>query len=147
MLKPSPQLTDLQLGKFGLGGFELESILPGSFLGGTAPRLRSLELHGVPFLGLPRLLMSATHLVVLDLLNIPRSGYIPPEVMATRLSALTSLESLRFHFRYPQPLPALGSRCLPPPPLTRSILPRLTKIRFKGASEYSEEILARIDAH
>ena len=30
----------------------------------------------------------------LDLHEIPRSGYIPPEAMATSLSALTSLESL-----------------------------------------------------
>jgi hypothetical protein len=66
--------------------------------------------------------------------------------MATSLSALTNLEFLRLHFLYPRPRPALGSRRLPPPPLTRSILPNLTKIRFKGASEYLEEILARIDA-
>jgi hypothetical protein len=33
-----------------------------------------------------------------------------------------------------------------PPALTRSIVPGLTKIQFKGASEYLEEILARIDA-
>ena len=72
--------------------------------------------------------------------------YIPPEVIATSLSALTSLEFLRLQFRYPRPRPALESRRLPPPPLTRSILPSLTRISFKGASEYLEEILARIDA-
>jgi hypothetical protein len=66
--------------------------------------------------------------------------------MAHGLSALTNLEFLRLHFRYPRPRPALESRRPPPPPLTRSILPSLTKIRFKGASEYLEEILARIDA-
>jgi hypothetical protein len=144
MHKPFPELTDLRLGGFVYQG--LESILPDSFLGGTAPRLRSLHLDGVPFLGLPKLLLSATHLVDLDLLNISPSGYIPPEAMATSLSALTNLESLHLHFRYPRSRPGLGSRRLPPPPLTRSILPRLTKIRFKGASEYLEEILARIDA-
>jgi hypothetical protein len=62
--------------------------------------------------------------------------------MATSLSALTSLKSLYLRFQYPRPRPALESR----PPLTRSILPRLTKIEFNGASEYLEEILARIDA-
>ncbi|KAF8494671.1 hypothetical protein F5888DRAFT_1715954 [Russula emetica] len=65
--------------------------------------------------------------------------------MATSLSALTSLEYLRLHFRYPRPRPALGSRRLPPPPLAHSILPSLTVILFKGTSEYLEEILARID--
>ena len=90
--------------------------------------------------------MSATDLVKLDLYGIPRFGYIPPEAMATSLSALTSLEFLRLNFRYPRPRTALGSRRPTPPPLTRSILPNLTEIRFKGVSEYLEEILARIDA-
>src|ERR1700679_2915681 len=97
MHKPFSELTDLRLGGFVYQG--LESILPDSFLGGTAPRLRSLHLDGVPFLGLPKLLLSATHLACLDLLNISPSGYIPPEAMATSLSALTNLESLYLHFR------------------------------------------------
>jgi hypothetical protein len=144
MQKPFPELTHLRLGMFvdvGSG-----PILPDSFMGGTAPRLRSLYLDDVPFPGLPKLLLSATHLADLDLINIPPSGYIPPEAMATRLSALTNLKSLRLQFRYPRPRPALESRRPPPPPLTRSILPNLTKIEFKGASEYMEEILARVDA-
>jgi len=66
--------------------------------------------------------------------------------MATSLSALTSLEFLCVRFRCPRPRPALESRRPPPPPVTRSILPGLTMIVFKGASEYLEEILARIDA-
>jgi hypothetical protein len=140
MQKPFPELTNLHLGGHLFGR------LPDSFLGGTAPRLRSLCLDGVPFPGLPKLLLSATHLVNLDLSDIPRSGYIPPEAMATSLSALTSLESLHLEFRYPRPGPALESRRPPPPPLTRSTLPRLTKILFKGTSEYLEEILAGIDA-
>ena len=143
MHKPFPELTHLRLGGFIFGG--LESILPDSFLGGTTPRLRSLGLYDVPFPGLPKLLSSATHLVDLDLDDIPRSGYIPPEAMATSLSALNNLESLHLRFLYPRPRPALESRHPPPPPLTRSILPSLTKVRFKGASEYLEEILARID--
>jgi F-box-like len=145
MDKPFPELTDLQLVMFVDDGSG--PILPNSFLGGTAPRLRSLYLDDVPFPGLPKLLLSATHLVYLSLYDIPRSGYIPPEVMAATLPALTNLEFLRLRFRYPRPRPALvESRRPPPPPLTRSILPSLTKILFKGASEYLEEILARIDA-
>ena len=142
MQKPFPELTDLLLSMY--EDDESRPILPDSFLGGTAPHLRSLDLHGIPFLGLPKLLLSASHLVDLVLYDIPRSGYIPPESMATSLSVLTSLDFLRLHFRHPQPRPALGSRR--PPPLTRSILPSLTKIEFKGVSEYLEEILARIDA-
>jgi hypothetical protein len=103
-------------------------------------------LFNVPFPGLPKLLLSAIHLVYLDLLYIPHSGYISPEAMATSFSALTNLASLHLQFRYPRPHPAPGSRRLLLPPLTRSILPSLTEIKFKGASEYLEEILARIDA-
>ena len=144
MQKPFPELTGLRLAVY--KDDRPGSILPDSFLGGITPRLRSFDLRGVPFPGLWKLLLSATHLVDLDLDYIPRSGYITPEAMATTLSALTSLEYLRLAFRYPRPRPALESRRPPPPPLTRSILPSLTVIRFKGASEYLEVILARIDA-
>ncbi|KAF8502630.1 hypothetical protein F5888DRAFT_1109139 [Russula emetica] len=145
MQKPFPELTHLDLGTDDGPGVPGQ-ILPDSFLGGTAPRLRSLTFLGIPFPGLPKLLLTAAHLVDLSLYNIPRSGYIPPEVMATSLSALTNLQSFFLHFRCPRPRPALESRRLLPPPLTRSILPSLTKIVFDGASEYLEEILARIDA-
>jgi hypothetical protein len=144
MHKPFPELRDLWLSIY--VDNRPGPILPDSFLGGTAPRLRSLIFRGIPSPGLPKLLLSATHLAYLDLYDIPRSGYIPPEVMATSLSALNSLEYLRLHFRYPRPRAALDSRRPPPPPLTRSILPSLTKTVFKGTSEYLEEILARIDA-
>jgi hypothetical protein len=142
MQKPFPELTDLQLGLIVDDG--PGPILADSFLGGTAPRLQSLYLECVPFPGLLKLLLSGTHLVNLVLSFIPRSGYFPLEMMATSLSALTSLEFLRLWFEYPRPRPALESRRPPPP--TRSILPSLTKIEFKGESEYLEEILARIDA-
>ena len=144
MQKPFPELTHLQILLYEL--YRSGPILPDLFLGGNAPRLRSLELESIPFPGLPKLLLSATHLVHLDLFNIPPSGYIPPEAMATSLSALTNLESLHLWFRCPRPRPALDSRRPPPPPLTHSILPSLTEFRFQGTSEYLEEILARIDA-
>ena len=144
MRKPFLELTDLHLGvSVGRGPGPM---LRESFLGGTAPRLRSLDLYCIPFPGLPKLLLSAPHLVYLSLHDIPPSGYIPPEAMATSLSALTSLGSLRLQFRYPRPRPALESRRPLPPPLTRSILRSLTSIQFHGASEYLEEIWARIDA-
>ena len=136
MQKPFLDLTHLWLGTFINDG----PTLPDSFSGGSAPRLRSLVLIRIPFPALPNLLLSATHLVQLNLHDIPPSGYIPPEVMATTLSALTSLEKLSLRFLFPRHTAALS------PPLPRSILPNLTEIDFKGPSEYSEEILARIDA-
>ena len=143
MQRPFPELTDLVLRNY---GNKLESVIPNSFVGETAPRLQSLILHRVPFPGLPKLLLSATHLVKLDICCIPHLGYIPPESMATCLSALTSLESLRLYLNHPPPRPAPESRYPPPHSLTRSILPSLTKIRFQGTGDYLEVILARIDA-
>ena len=142
MQKPFPGLTYLLLYNPQPYGQQQELILPDSFLGGTAPRLRNLSLSGVPFPGLPNLLLSATHLVHLHLSLVPPSGYISPEAMATSISALTSLESFGLQYRDPFP----GGQRPPPSLLTRSILPSLTMIIFKGASEYLEEILARIDA-
>ena len=142
MQKPFPELTDMRLGVVN----DNPPILPYSFLGGTAPLLRSLRLSNVPFPGLFKLLLSPTHLVDLDLSDIPRSGYIRPKAMVTGLSILTSLESFCLSFRSPRPRPALESLGPPLPPPIRSILPSLTKVRFKGASEYLEEILAKIDA-
>ena len=100
MQKPFPELTYLQLDG---GAFDA---LPDSFLGGTAPRLQSLTFWNISFPGLPKLLTSANHLVHLSLHNIPQSGYIPPEVMATSLSALTNLESFCLSLNYPRPRPA-----------------------------------------
>ena len=142
MQKPFPELTDLHLSMINDDG----PIIPDSFLDGTAPCLQSLTLFGVPFPGLPNVLLSATRLVNLSLYHIPLSGYIPPEVMATGISALTSLESLLLQFQYPRPPPAQERRRPPPLPPTRYIIPSLTKVRFKGTSEYLEEILTRIDA-
>ena len=110
------------------------------------PRLKTfLVWRSGSISGLPKLLLSATHLVVLYLQGVPRSGYIPPEAMATTLSALTSLKSLCLQFRYSRLRPAFESRRPPLPSLTRSILPSLTKFELGGTSEYLEEILARID--
>ncbi|KAI0286438.1 hypothetical protein BC826DRAFT_1108870 [Russula brevipes] len=60
------------------------AFLPDSFLGGSAPRLRSLDLNSVAFPTLRKLLLSASHhLVTLRLRNVPAAGYISPEEMVT----------------------------------------------------------------
>jgi hypothetical protein len=120
------------------------SVVPGSFLGGSAVRLCSLKLDGIPCPGLTKLLPTATHLVDLHLLEMPHSGYISPETMATALSTLTSLASLSLGFRSPQSFPDPANRR--PPPLTRHILPILARFWFKGACEYLDNLVAHIDA-
>ena len=140
MQVPFPELTALVLGQVSSS----VPVLPDSFLRGSVPRLRSLTLTSIPFPGIPKLLLSATHLVQLCLWNIPHSGYISPKAMVTFLSALTSLEVLQLGFESPQSCPDLETQ--PPFLPTRFILPTLAEFWFKGASEYSEEFLARIDA-
>jgi hypothetical protein len=118
-------------------------VLPDSLLGGSAPRLRYLALDVIPFPGLPKLLLSATHLVNLWLTNIPDSGYISPESMATCLSMLTSLESFRLEFKSVRYFPDHEAPRSPPP--TCCILPALAVFSFKGVKEYLEDLLSRIE--
>ena len=139
MQVPFPELTHLHLWLL-----VETSALPDSFLGGSAPRLETLWLRHIPFPGLPKLLLSATHLTILHLEFIPHSGYFSPEGMATALSTLTLLTRLWLHFEFPQPRPDPARQR--PPPRTRSALPALTYFEFKGLSEYLDVVVARIDA-
>jgi len=140
--KPFPELTDLALHS----NEENAPIIPDLFLGGSAPRLQSLEFRGIPFLfpALGRLLLSATDLSTFRLLNVPISGYISPELIVTALSALTRLQELFINFRSPR---SGADREHPPPSLLRRlVLPSLTEFHFKGDSEYLEDIVGRMDA-
>ena len=118
--------------------------LPDGFLGGSAPRLLSIRLDSIPFPGLPKLLLSATHLVRLILWRVPHSGYFSPEKIVTGLAVMANLKSLTIRFESPQSRPHRGSRRLTLP--TRTVLPALTRFDFNGASEYLEDLVARIDA-
>jgi hypothetical protein len=115
--------------------------LPHTFLNGSASRLQHLELWGISFPSLPRLLSSTSDLTTLDLSNIPNSGYIPPETMATCLSALPKLKFLSINFIFRTPQAEQVS-----PLSTRFALPALTKLDFGGMSEYLEVLAARMDA-
>jgi hypothetical protein len=144
MQEPLPELKSLYLSYAVEPRIDMVPALPDSFLGGSAPCLRRFALDAIPFPGLSKLLLSATHLVSLCLINIPHSGYISPEAMATCLSMLTSLNELHLHFQSPQSCPDQESRRLPPP--TRSILPALTYFWFKGVNEYLEGLVSLIDS-
>ena len=139
MQVPFPELTDLLL----ISDHGKVSALPNSFLGGSTPRLQSLQLASVSFPGLPKLLLSATHLVTLYLVDIPHSGYFSPEAMVTALSSSPTLDHLVIQFESPQSRPDWANRRLPPP--TRAFLPVLTIFRFKGACEYLEDLVTGID--
>jgi hypothetical protein len=141
-LAPMMQGPFLVLTSLQLWADETVQALPDMFLGGSAPHLQTLSLMGIPFPGLPRLLLSATDLSELHLWRMPHTGYISPEAMVTCLSALTSLRSLVIEFQSPASHP--DRRGLPL--LTRVILPALELLWFRGVSEYLEDLVARIDA-
>ena len=141
--QPFPALTNLQL------SFMTETpfpVVPASFLGGSALGLQTLRLECIPFPGLPNLLLSATHLVDLHLQRIPDSGpgYFPPEAMVTALFVLTRLENLEIWFKTPRSRADQKTRYLPPQ--TRTLLPALITLSFKGVTEYLEDLVTAIDA-
>jgi hypothetical protein len=135
--KPFPELTTLDL-----SSSSAVTVVPDSILGGSAPHLRELWLTGIPFPGLPKLLLTATHLIQLQL-NIPHSGYFSLDAIVTVLPALTCLNLFWLEFQSPQSRPDWASRR--PPPMKRSVLPNLSSLRFTGPSECLEDLVARID--
>jgi hypothetical protein len=139
MQEPFLELTSLQLWS---KDDDEAPVISDSFLGGSAPRLQYLDLNCLPYLGLP--LMSATHLVTLHLLDIPHSGYISSKAMLTALSALANLETFDLRFQSPLSRPDRESRRPLPP--TRSVLPTLKYFKFRGVSEYLEDLVALVDA-
>ncbi|KAI9463512.1 hypothetical protein F5148DRAFT_1211245 [Russula earlei] len=112
MQKPFHELTRLYLQ---LNDGEGQVVVP---LEGSAPHLQTLSLDYTPIPVVQKFLLSANGLVILSLRNIPYSGYISPEAMASRS----------------------------PPPLKRSVLPALTSFWYLGVHEYLEDVVARIDA-
>ena len=143
MQEPFPILTSLRL----CFADKTTSAVPAdhdSFLGRSAPSLQSLILEGIPFPGLPALLLTATHLVCLTLSNIPHFGYFSPISIVTCLYTLAGLESLLLKFESPQSRPDCDWRLHLP--RKRSVLPALMSFMFKGICEYLEDLVARIDA-
>ena len=140
MQHPFPALTHLWVQP----SISINSPIPCSFLGGSAPSLQDLILADVPFPALPELLLSATSLVRLLYDNIPRSGYISPQALVTSLSSLTRLESLLLTFLLPQSVPDRAIQDLAP--YTRTLLPALTYFRYRGDTKYMEDLVAQLDA-
>jgi len=134
MLKPFPALGLLSL----VSSHDTVPLLPEAFLGGFAPSLQTMTLINIAFPALPKLLLSATHLVSLWLSTIPITGYISPEAMAACLATSSNLNELHMGFQF-------GTDKSSPPPSTRDILPSLTSFQFTGASNYLEQFVARIE--
>jgi hypothetical protein len=140
-LVPLRQQSFPALTEFRLLSYEPAPALPDSFLGGSAPHLRYLSLESVSFPALPNLLMSASHLVHLDLTDT-HSGFISSK-MVTALSVLTRLESMCLTFKYPELDSNLENRA--PPPQTPTVLPALMELELRGYGQYLDDFVARIE--
>ena len=115
MQVPFPALTNLEIISWG----ETATVVPEAFLGRSAQRLQSCILQGIAFPGQWKLLLTANHLVILRLEDIPHSGYISPDTMVTCLSAMPNLKQLDLGFRSSRSRPDRASQR--PPLLIRVI--------------------------
>jgi len=141
MSGPLPVLTELELSSLRKD----PPIFPDSFLGGSVPSLRSLNLWGIPFPAIGKLLLSTRDLVTLSLGFVPRSGYISPEAMVAILSELMRLKSFYLSSLEIPQFWTQGENQRPPV-LTRVVLPALTTFRYSGNRKYLEDMVSRIDA-
>jgi hypothetical protein len=146
MAKPYPILTRLRF-YTSESGSAPAPMLRDTFLGGSAPHLKYLELTDISFPALPKFLTFCHYLVNLQLGMIPNNGYISPEFMATALSAPTKLEYICIAFDSKSPTSFHGptNTLAPPSSLTHVVLPALAYLEFHGPSEYFEDLVARID--
>ncbi|KAH9163249.1 hypothetical protein EDB89DRAFT_2234334 [Lactarius sanguifluus] len=137
MRKPFPVLAHLNVSL----DYGVPPVLLAKFLGGSAPCLQTIHLDYISFPALPSLLLSASHLVKLELRKIPPTGYISPEAMVASLASLLRLKTFIIE------LPSATSHPdrIHPPTVTRTVLPALTYFEFLGASEYLEDLVSRID--
>ncbi|KAI0003331.1 hypothetical protein BJV74DRAFT_525123 [Russula compacta] len=142
MQEPLPALTHLRLSSSpSANGPGPAPVLPETFLGGSAPRLRSLTLSGVAFPTLPTLLLSSSDLVYLNLSKIRSSMFTSPEMVVTCLGVLPNLRELFIEIK-PGPTPQGPTSH---PPSSRTVLPSLTLFDLKGISKHLDDLVSRVD--
>jgi len=141
-----PALTHLHLGTY---EYDEVAIVPKSFLGGSAPLLRSLYLmmnfeYPSP---LPQLLSSATGLVSLSLFD---RSFISSKMMVDCLTSLTRLEKLQIEYQSWLPYESHPRPSRHPRPLTQPtdlrLLPVLATFAFVGSTDYFDDLFTHIDA-
>ena len=108
------------------------------------PHLRRLHSTRIAFPALSQRLSASRGLVDLQLHEIPSIGYLSPEAFASALSEMTQLQSLSLHFVSPTSRPSYTG--ISPSPGERAMLPALTRLKFRGTSEYLNSFVTRIDA-
>jgi len=131
-----PALTSLYLNSISFVG----PLFPKSFLGGSAPNLRSICLENIEFPTLPDVLLSSKYLVDLSLSGITRPMY---EAMIDCLSSLTFLEALLVETR-PWLWHDHPHRASRPP--ARTVLSNLISLTFRSVMGYLDHLSTHIDA-
>ena len=139
MQVPFPTLERIRIESKGAA----EPVVISEFLGGSAPRLKEIDVDGIaiPFLALRQLFLSTNNLVRLVLENIPKSCYFSPDDLVTIVSSSGHLKELRIRFRPPASRSTTNIETSPP--LERSTFPSLTWLLIYGSSEYVEAFVAR----
>ena len=115
-----------------------------SFLSGPAPRLRTIYLDGISFPGLPKLLLSAIHLVIRSLQGILHPGYISSEAMAIGPALVN--KSRKTPAGIPNRLNRAPTRNFDVHFHRHALsCPFSLTFTYMGIREYLEDLLARID--
>jgi hypothetical protein len=117
--------------------------LPQTF---QAPNLRHIDLWNVALPMRSPILTSSRSLVYLWLGGISRSTYLPPNYVCTQLSFMSQLETLGIGFHSPLQVPNHDVVCTATIIHAPVALPNLRVFYFRGVSDYSEALLARISA-
>jgi hypothetical protein len=117
-------------------------VITDTFLGGSAPCLRRIELSGISVSTL-KFLSSAPNLVYLNLWNFTGAAHISPGQVATCVSPLKKLEDFSIFFESHRSFSEPTNQCPPPP---RTVLPSLVTFSFRGVSEYLEDLISRVAA-
>ncbi|KAH9066562.1 hypothetical protein EDB87DRAFT_436977 [Lactarius vividus] len=132
---PFSELEDLVL--FSQDGVRLT--LPNTFRWG--PQLHSLHLTRITFPALPQLLSTSRNLVDLQLHGVFKALRLSPEALGDALSGMTQLQALSLHF-----LPTASFVGATSPSGGRVVLPAITRLDFRGMSEYLEGLVVRMYA-
>jgi hypothetical protein len=114
--------------------------LPGAFQWG--PRLHRLHLTRIAIPELPQLLASSRDLVDIQLHEMPDIGYSLLSSFRSALCEMTRLRSLSLQFL---PGPVFANIDLSSLP-GKYVLPTLTRLKYRGASKYLDNLVAGVDS-
>ncbi|KAH9081474.1 hypothetical protein EDB83DRAFT_549115 [Lactarius deliciosus] len=106
-----------------------------------APHLRTLHLTRIVLPSLPQLLSSSRDLVDIQLQELPNTPYFSSKSFRDDLSGMAQLRSLSLHFLF-----SANRFAVSRPSGKRVVLPALTRLSFRGDTEYLECFVATVHA-